>query len=248
MDNNDVEVAQVQQVNETRRKLTKGALAAPIVAATLASRNALACSPHHLTCSGKLSGNTSGHGPDGNSGCTMECNYNQTWHKTNCPDSARRRTDNPNYQPLESGYGRCFRKVFSSSGKKFHCKGTQNSSTKKYEWKLAKEANTFSGYKDATFSDMCSWDIDDPRWKGSDPAFPIDADGRFAVKACVLLLNAERANGDIGKFPLKDTEVKEIYRCAVTGTPFSPSGAGGKSITSADCRSWLEEIYSLSHS
>ena len=49
-------------VNETRRRLTKGSLAAPVVLATLSSKNALAAVPYNCTVSGKLSGNTSSHG------------------------------------------------------------------------------------------------------------------------------------------------------------------------------------------
>lgn len=49
-------------VDENRRRLTKGGLAAPVVLATLASKNALAAAPYNCTVSGKLSGNTSSHG------------------------------------------------------------------------------------------------------------------------------------------------------------------------------------------
>ncbi|MHB0975303.1 MAG: hypothetical protein ACYC0P_13785 [Thiobacillus sp.] len=45
-----------------RRRLTQAGLAAPVVLATLASRNALAATPYNCTVSGKLSGNTSSHG------------------------------------------------------------------------------------------------------------------------------------------------------------------------------------------
>ena len=46
----------------TRRKLTQAGLAAPVVLATLASKNALAATPYNCTVSGQLSGNTSSHG------------------------------------------------------------------------------------------------------------------------------------------------------------------------------------------
>ncbi len=50
-------------VNETRRQLTKTALATPVVLATLSSRNALATNvPYKCTISGKLSNNTSAPG------------------------------------------------------------------------------------------------------------------------------------------------------------------------------------------
>ena len=45
-----------------RRKLTQAGLAAPVVLATLASKNALAATPYNCTVSGQLSGNTSSHG------------------------------------------------------------------------------------------------------------------------------------------------------------------------------------------
>jgi len=51
--------ASTEKVNESRRRLTKGSLAAPIVLATLASKNALAAAPYQCTISGILSGNTS---------------------------------------------------------------------------------------------------------------------------------------------------------------------------------------------
>jgi hypothetical protein len=49
-------------VNTARRRLAKGGLAAPVVLATLASKNALAAAPYNCTISGQLSGNTSSHG------------------------------------------------------------------------------------------------------------------------------------------------------------------------------------------
>ncbi|MCU0811060.1 MAG: hypothetical protein MUE59_08495 [Thiobacillaceae bacterium] len=50
------------QVNEQRRRLTRGGLAAPIVLGTLLSRPVLGAAPYNCTISGKLSGNTSSHG------------------------------------------------------------------------------------------------------------------------------------------------------------------------------------------
>lgn len=47
------------QVDERRRRLTKGGLAAPIVMGTLLSRPVLGAAPHHCTISGQLSGNVS---------------------------------------------------------------------------------------------------------------------------------------------------------------------------------------------
>ena len=49
-------------VDATRRRLTQAGLAAPVVLATLASKNALASAPYNCTISGQLSGNTSTHG------------------------------------------------------------------------------------------------------------------------------------------------------------------------------------------
>lgn len=46
----------------TRRRLAQAGLAAPVVLATLASKNALAATPYNCTVSGMLSGNTSSHG------------------------------------------------------------------------------------------------------------------------------------------------------------------------------------------
>jgi hypothetical protein len=50
------------EVNESRRRLTKGALVAPVILSTFAGKNALASAPYNCTISGMLSGNTSGHG------------------------------------------------------------------------------------------------------------------------------------------------------------------------------------------
>lgn len=62
MDKQDLKFA-TGSVDENRRRLTKGCIAAPVVLATLASKNALASSSsHNCTISGKLSGNTSTHG------------------------------------------------------------------------------------------------------------------------------------------------------------------------------------------
>jgi hypothetical protein len=49
------------QVNEQRRRLAKGGLAAPIVVGTLLSRPVLGAAPHNCTISGQLSGNVSTH-------------------------------------------------------------------------------------------------------------------------------------------------------------------------------------------
>jgi hypothetical protein len=60
-----------ESININRRRLAKGGLAAPIVLATLASKHALADPLYACTVSGKLSNNTSPHGPnpDGNNTC-----------------------------------------------------------------------------------------------------------------------------------------------------------------------------------
>jgi hypothetical protein len=51
-----------QLINEQRRRLAKGGLAAPIVIGTLLSRPVLGAAPHKCTISGQLSGNVSTHG------------------------------------------------------------------------------------------------------------------------------------------------------------------------------------------
>lgn len=50
------------QIDEQRRRLSKGGLAAPIVLGTLLSRPVLGAAPYNCTISGQLSGNTSSHG------------------------------------------------------------------------------------------------------------------------------------------------------------------------------------------
>lgn len=50
------------RIDATRRRLTQAGLSAPVVLATLASKNALASVPYNCTISGKLSGNLSSHG------------------------------------------------------------------------------------------------------------------------------------------------------------------------------------------
>jgi len=49
------------QINEQRRRLAKGGLAAPIVVGTLLSRPVLGAAPHNCTISGQISGNVSTH-------------------------------------------------------------------------------------------------------------------------------------------------------------------------------------------
>jgi hypothetical protein len=51
-----------QPIDATRRRLTQVGLAAPVVLATLASKNVLASAPYNCTVSGQLSGNMSSHG------------------------------------------------------------------------------------------------------------------------------------------------------------------------------------------
>lgn len=48
-------------INEQRRRLAKGGLAAPIVLGTLLSRPVLGAAPHNCTISGQMSGNVSTH-------------------------------------------------------------------------------------------------------------------------------------------------------------------------------------------
>ena len=52
------------QVDEQRRRLTKGGLVAPVVIGTLLSRPVLGAAPYNCTISGQISGNVSAHGPD----------------------------------------------------------------------------------------------------------------------------------------------------------------------------------------
>lgn len=49
------------QVDEQRRRLTQGALVAPVVIGTLLSRPVLGAAPHNCTLSGQMSGNVSSH-------------------------------------------------------------------------------------------------------------------------------------------------------------------------------------------
>src|SRR4030042_3398763 len=49
------------QVDEQRRRLTKGGLVAPVVIGTLLSRPVLGAAPYNCTISGQLSGNVSTH-------------------------------------------------------------------------------------------------------------------------------------------------------------------------------------------
>lgn len=49
------------QVDEQRRRLTKGGLVAPVVIGTLLSRPVLGAAPHNCTLSGQMSGNVSTH-------------------------------------------------------------------------------------------------------------------------------------------------------------------------------------------
>ena len=59
--------------NPSRRRLARGGLAAPVVLASVVSRNAFAATPYNCTVSGKLSGNTSPFGPnsDPNASCSL---------------------------------------------------------------------------------------------------------------------------------------------------------------------------------
>ncbi len=69
------------QINEQRRRLAKGGLAAPIVVGTLLSRPVLGATPWKCTVSGQLSGNVSGHETEtctslGKSYATLKAEYN----------------------------------------------------------------------------------------------------------------------------------------------------------------------------
>ncbi|MEO8249858.1 MAG: hypothetical protein ABI589_10850, partial [Burkholderiales bacterium] len=54
-----------QPTNLSRRRLAKGGMAAPVVLASIASKNAFATAPYLCTISGKMSNNMSPHGPAG---------------------------------------------------------------------------------------------------------------------------------------------------------------------------------------
>lgn len=56
------------EVDKNRRRLTIGALVAPVVLSTFPGKNALASTPYNCTISGNLSGNTSSHGHEVNCG------------------------------------------------------------------------------------------------------------------------------------------------------------------------------------
>lgn len=62
--NHPVNKAASGQPDALRRRLTKGALALPVVLATLASKPVLGAAPYNCTISGALSGNTSTHGQE----------------------------------------------------------------------------------------------------------------------------------------------------------------------------------------
>jgi hypothetical protein len=51
-----------EEIDKSRRRLTIGALVAPVVLSTFPGKNALAAAPYNCTISGNLSGNTSSHG------------------------------------------------------------------------------------------------------------------------------------------------------------------------------------------
>ena len=62
MDKQEEQQTSQPLADPTRRRLAQAGLAAPVVLATLASKNALAATPYNCTVSGMLSGNTSSHG------------------------------------------------------------------------------------------------------------------------------------------------------------------------------------------
>jgi hypothetical protein len=107
---------QQDPINHSRRSLTKSGLAAGVVVASLVTKNALACVPHNLTCSGKLSGNNSGHGPNGDDGCSnMGCNYSKEKHKSDCDNAG----NSYHRRPVDRGW--------DSAG---HCKSDWKYNTK----------------------------------------------------------------------------------------------------------------------
>jgi hypothetical protein len=69
-------------VDLTRRRLAKGGLAAPVVLATLASRNALAAVPYQCTISGQMSGNASPNGPADSTPCNTLGYSGSYWSAT----------------------------------------------------------------------------------------------------------------------------------------------------------------------
>lgn len=72
--------ADQKPTNPSRRRLTRGGMALPVVLASLASRNAFAAAPYRCTISGKLSNNLSPFGPnrDPSATCKLGSGRRQT--------------------------------------------------------------------------------------------------------------------------------------------------------------------------
>jgi hypothetical protein len=134
-------------VNETRRRLTQGGLAAPVVLATLKSANALAGSTaYHCTISGKLSNNASHPGSKKCSSLGKSCDgwKQSTWvvhKKGSCQKSWNDyvyKDPKNNSDPWKMG--KCMKDVESANGtkiKKYYCRKYVNGA-----WKAAKWDNT----------------------------------------------------------------------------------------------------------
>jgi len=127
-------------VNETRRRLTQGGLAAPVVLATLKSSNALATStPHKCTISGKLSGNTSAPGTKNCSSLGKSCDEwkQSTWVVHKKGSCSKDWKDNVYKDPKNISdpwqMGKHMKEVQCASGKKvkpFYCRKKESGTWK----------------------------------------------------------------------------------------------------------------------
>lgn len=207
MDKHDQNIDSSTAVDETRRRLTKGGLAAPVVLATFSSHNALAGNsvPYKCTISGKLSGNTSQPGTKSCSSLGRSCDQwkQYSWtsiKKGSCYKySGQRLHTDPNNNSNANLMGACMKDI-TWSGRKFKAVYSR----KKDAWGVWQPvAPTTYNCKHMTLHEVL--------YLGDDSGANKPWLGREAVAA---FLNAVECAPN---FPLKPEEVIDMFNATCEG-------------------------------
>lgn len=195
-------------VNETRRRLTQGGLATPVVLATLASTNALAGSTsYHCTISGKLSNNASHPGAKSCSSMGKSCDQwkGSTWQvhkKGNCSKNGGDYVYKDPYNKSDlSQMGKCMKDVQSSSGhkiKEFYCRKKVNGAWKAAKWDNSPECVHLT-LLEVAYLDSNSANV---------------FDVAYAKEACAAILNAFECAPN---FPLTPEQCIDMFNATCDG-------------------------------
>ncbi len=201
--------------NPSRRRLTKGGLAAPVVLASLASKNAFAAAPYLCTISGAMSGNLSPHGPaDGDS--MSDCRIGQ---------------GRSGVQTSLDGDGTDFNKVFRSSTPLYFTNGNDTKAT----LLGGQQRSGQQDWRPATLYNIL-------RLTDYDPTVP-PRNPELAKKAIVLWKNATTYAGS-DFYPVTADVIIEMFKKAISNENYVGSTSlGSFTWTPAEVETYFDKLY-----